>query len=171
MVFLFLLGVILIFITSKIVIDIRKIEVESIKKTNGIKIMPSSQNAHLYNDYNIKIKLQIFDVIPVLWITIDKNKIGKLRYSKRFKNLNLKNVKFNKIKKYISFKTLKKIKEMIIIYIKSFNLNLKIGTESISLTTLLIPVASAILSIILTSKTVKISNQYFQIQPVYNKRK
>lgn len=159
MVFLFLLCIILIVITSKIEIDIEKINVEY--KANFNKFT---------SNYIARIKLKILEIVPILWITLDKNKIEKLRNSKRFKKINFKNMNFNEFKKNINKRDIKKIKDQMKINIEKFKLYLNIGVESTIFTSFLIPIISSGISVILSRKRVKNANHEFQIIPIYNNR-
>lgn len=171
MVFLFLLLIMILFMTSKIVIDIRKFEIESINSVSNTKIYSDYKNNKFYNDYDIKIKLQILQFLPILCFKIDKRKLEKLCNSKKFKNIRLKNIKYDNVKKYINLKNIKEIKEKILINMKYFILKINIGTGSIILTSFVVSIVSFILSILLTNKTVKTPNPYFKIQPIYSNRK
>lgn len=157
MVFLYvLLIIVILLITSKI-----RIEIDNFKFFSNIK------QSHLNDKYNIKIKLQVLNKIPILWTNINKSKIQKLKEKEKFKNINLN---FKDIKKDISLKNLKQNTSQINIEIKKFYLNTEIGTDSTMFTSMLISLLSSGIAIILASKKVKQENQNFQIKPIYNSR-
>lgn len=152
MVFLFIfLGIILLFITSKIRIEIKDVNY-SYKSTR-----------HINDNYKITTKLIIASKLPVLWSTIDKQKVEKFKQSERFKNINLKSIKED-----ISIKQIGISKEQIKINIKKFYLNAQVGTESTMLTTMLVPALSTIIALILAKEKTKKENLKFTINPIYN---
>lgn len=155
MVFLFVcLAIILLFVTSKIQI-----------KIDNFKLLFSSENVKkikLNEDYDIKIAFLIFCKLPILWININKNKIKKIKENGRY---------FKGIRQDISLKHLKQIKNKINICVKKFYLKSSIGTDNTIFTTMIIPLISSAIAIILARKKVKQKNQNFQINPIYNSRK
>ena len=163
MVFLFILIILVVLlITSKIRIEINNLRFS----TNNVKNNLPIKQQHLNDKYNVKIKLQILGKITVLWFNINKHKIEKLKKKQRFKNIKMTN-----FKKHISVDKIKQWKNIINISIEKLKLNAEIGTDSTMLTTMIIPTISSIIAIILAKKKVKQENQYFQLKPIYNKRK
>lgn len=155
LVFLFiiltLILIILLLIYSKIGVEI-------------INLRFSSQNIrHINKDYKIIIKLYILGKIPVLKLNITKTILEKLRLKDKIKDFDLKLIedrnKFNKN----FFKAFKKIN----IGIKKVNLNIEFGTENAIFTSVIVPVISTIIAIILRKKVKKFENQTFIINPVY----
>lgn len=153
LVFLFILLILLlILIASKIRIKIDNLQFTS-KKID---------NSYLNNNYNIKIELIILEILPLIWININKRKIDKLK-SKNKININLKNInkKMSKIK-------ISKIKDKINVKIKEFNLKLFLGTDFTIFTSLIIPIFSTLIAILLSKKEVDKSKQNYELKPVYN---
>lgn len=161
MVFLFLLLITLLLVTSKI-----RIEIDNLRFRGEILNKKEKNKSYLNNSYNIKISLNILSKIPILWININKDKIEKLKQNNKFKNIDFKNARKN-----IKVNDIKDIKNQINIKIKKFYLKVSIGTDSTMFTTFLIPIISSIISIILANKRIKQKNLYFKINPIFNMRK
>lgn len=154
MFFLFVLITILVLLISLI---FSKINIEIINFRFN-----SQTKRHINKDYQIIIKLKAFGIIPIFKFKITKTKLEKLKLQEKVKNINFKFLENNKIDK----KILQSIKE-IKISIKKFNLQADIGTENASLTSIIVPILSTILAILLQKNMKKIENQTFIIQPVY----
>ena len=142
----------LIVILSKIRIEIRKLKFTSLSKI------------HFNNDYKIILKLRIFNKIDIFKYTITKEKIEKMKYNKKIKQLENK-IKQNKNK--IDIKLIE-IKNKINIEMKKLNLEIEIGTEDAVITSMLVPIISIIISIIIKKQMKNYEKQKFLINPVYN---
>ena len=123
----------------------------------------SQTQTHLNKDYEIIFKLYILKVIPILKVKITKTKLEKLKLSQKISKIDFKYLEKNqKIDKKI-LKAIKKIN----LAIKNINLHIDIGTENASLTSIIVPVISTIIAILLRKKVKKIDNQIFIIHPIY----
>ena len=154
MVFLFILLLIIILLAfSKIQIEVLNLKYKSIKKR------------HLNQNYEIVLILKILDKIPIFKLKIDKKKLEKLKkkekLQKRVNEINLKIIE-NKFDKNV-LEAIKKAN----IEIKKINLKIEIGTENAFFTSLLIPVISTIVSILIRRKIKNIEKQRFIVNPIY----
>ena len=146
MVFLFVLVAFIILIISLI---FSKINIEIINfKFN------SQRKRHINKDYQIIIKLKAFGIIPIFKFNITKTKLEKMRLQEKVKNIDLKLLENNKFDKEI-LKSIKNIK----VSIKKFNLHLDIGTENAGLTSLIVPLISTLLAILLQKNVKEFINQ------------
>ena len=156
MVFLFILLLIIILLAfSKIQIEVLNLKYKSIEKR------------HLNQNYEIVLILKILDKIPIFKLKIDKKKLEKLKkkekLQKRINEINIKNIKNkNKFDKNVLEETKKANIE-----IKKINLKIEIGTENAFFTSLLIPVISTIVSILIRRKIKNIEKQRFIVNPIY----
>ena len=156
MVFLFILLLIIILLAfSKIQIEVLNLKYKSIEKR------------HLNQNYEIVLILKILDKIPIFKLKIDKKKLEKLKkkekLQKRVNEINLKIIE-NKNKFYKN--VLEAIKKANI-ETKKINLKIEIGTENAFFTSLLIPVISTIVSILIRRKIKNIEKQRFIVNPIY----
>lgn len=148
MVFLFVLLILILLIFSQIRI-----------KVENFKFSSEKENSRFINeDYNVKIQLIVLKFVPVVWININNKKIQKLKETKKI------DFDFNKMFKNIS----KQKTKFVPIKIKKIHLNLDLGTDFSTLTTMIIPLVSTILSIILFKSDTKQKNVYYKISPKYN---
>ena len=123
----------------------------------------SQYNRHINEDYKFVINFLGLGKIPILKISITKEKLEKINLKERIKDIDFDVIKKkNKISKN-SLEAIKKSN----IDIKRINLNIELGTENASLTSIIIPVISTFLSIILRNKIDKFENQIFIVKPVY----
>ena len=152
LVFLFILIVfLLLMIFSKI-----RIEVINFK-------FSSQWKRYINKDYKVIIKLCILSKIPILKINITKTKLEKLKIKEKIKDIDLKIIENkNKFDKDL----IKAIKE-INLDIDKINLNIELGTENASLTSIIVPAISTILAILLRQKMQKFENQIFIVKPIY----
>lgn len=158
MVFLFIcISIILL----SVILFISKIRIEIINFR-----FDSQLRRHINKDYKIIIKLKAFSLIPIFKINITKTKLEKIRLKERIKNIDF-NVLENNYK--LDKRILKAIKNLNI-SIKNINLYVGIGTENASLTSIIIPLISTIIAIILRKKVKKIENQSFIINPIYQNK-
>ncbi|MCI8443625.1 MAG: DUF2953 domain-containing protein [Clostridia bacterium] len=153
MVFLFLfLMIILLLIFSKIRIEIINFKFSSITVR------------HINQDYKIIIKLYVLSKIPILKVNITKTKLEKLKLKEKIRKIDFKALQNkNSFDKRI-FKAMKKAN----IAIQDIHLKIQLGTENAALTSMIVPVLSTIIAIILRKKVKEASNQSFKITPVYS---
>lgn len=123
----------------------------------------SQTKRHINKDYKVIIKLCILKKIPILKVNITKTKLEKMKIKEKIKNIDFKIIQNkNKFDKN-AIKVIKKSN----ININKINLNLEIGTENATLTSVIVPAISTILAILLSRKIENPKNQLFIIQPVY----
>ena len=123
----------------------------------------SQTKRHINKDYKVIIKLCILKKIPILKVNITKTKLEKMKIKEKIKNIDFKIIQNkNKFDKN-AVKAIKKSN----ININKINLNLEIGTENATLTSVIVPAISTILAILLSRKIENPKNQLFIIQPVY----
>ena len=120
----------------------------------------SQTKRHINKDYKVIIKLCILKKIPILKVNITKTKLEKMKIKEKIKNIDFKIIQ-NKNK--FDKNAIKAIKKSNI----NINLNLEIGTENATLTSVIVPAISTILAILLSRKIENPKNQLFIIQPVY----
>ena len=155
MVFLF---IILIIMLISIILSFSKIRIQ----INNFRFQ-SQTKRHINKEYEIIIKLYILKVIPILKVNITKTKLEKLKLKEKIKDLDLKIIKNNQ---QFDKKALTAIKELNI-GIKNIDLYVDIGTENASLTSIIVPIVSTVISFILHKKIKKFQNQVFTINPIY----
>ena len=151
MVFLFCISIlIIVFLTSKIKIEIKKFKYTSTFLKNYIR------------DYEVTIKLYVLGKIPIIKSRITKNKIEKYR-----KKGILKKVKLKEIEKEISIDKLPKLLKENKMDIKKIKLEIELGTENASATAILVPIISTIISFIIKQKVKDCKKQIFNIKPLF----
>ena len=146
-IFLILVVILLLLIFTTIRIDVKNLEVSNYEKIK------------LEYDYLVYIKLYIFNYIKYFQIKIDKEKVDKSNLVKKI-NIQKANKQFENIK--ISTKNLKPEVEKI-------DMNVKVGTESMFMTTFLVLVISVGISYLLKN-TIKKANpekHKYKIEPSY----
>ena len=97
---------------------------------------------HVNKYYKIIVKLCILNKIPILKINITKTKLEKLKIKEKVKNID-----FKAIQKNSNFDKdfLKAIKELSI-NIQNISLNVELGTENATLTSIIVPYSFASLN-------------------------
>ena len=161
MVFLFIMWIILI---VTLVIITTKIEVKIVNL-----VMNSQIEEHISNGFEIIIKLKIFENIPILKFTLNKNKVKKIQQSLKM------NEKVKQLEKDILENKNKFDKKMVQglkefsknIYIEKLDLEIEFGTENAFLTSMLVAFFSSILSIVFSKIRVREKNIVYEIEPVY----
>ena len=161
MVFLFIMWIILI---VTLVIITTKIEVKIVNL-----VMNSQIEEHIPNGFEIIIKLKIFENIPILKFTLNKNKVKKIQQSLKM------NEKVKQLEKDILENKNKFDKKMVQglkefsknIYIEKLDLEIEFGTENAFLTSMLVAFFSSILSIVFSKIRVREKNIVYEIEPVY----
>ncbi len=134
-------------------------------KAENVKI----SNVSIYHyDFVIKIGLFLFNKYKVFEYVIDKNKIkGKNIYSK-VKSKLLTRELFSELRQIDLFGILKELKTNI----EVINLSLKLGTESVILTSILVSLISSFVCLFL-SRSIKrfdIKKHFYEILPVYKNK-
>lgn len=146
------------FILILVIIYFSKIQVQIINLKFS-SIMPR----HLNKDYKIAIRWYILSKIPIMKFNINKTKMEKIKIKEKIRNIDFKILEEQGKIDVKKLKTLKELK----MKIKSVNLNLEIGTENAALTSILVPVISTVIAIVLRKKVRKYENQIFIINSVY----
>ena len=146
------------FILILVIIYFSKIQVQIINLKFS-SIMPR----HLNKDYKIAIRWYILSKIPIMKFNIHKTKMEKIKIKEKIRNIDFKILEEQGKIDVKKLKTLKELK----MKIKSVNLNLEIGTENAALTSILVPVISTVIAIVLRKKVRKYENQIFIINSVY----
>lgn len=141
---------ILLFIFSKI-----RIEIDNFEFNSQLKGFTNKS-------YKIYFKLYILKFIPILKIKIDDKKIRKKLKEDKFKAKTQK-IEQDILSKKIQIGEFKNLD----FEIKKFNLNLELGTENAFLTSMLIPIISALISILLGKKSKDVTNTKYIIKPIY----
>ena len=155
MVFLLIVFLILLFIIGFVFSNI-EVEISHLK-------FHSKTKRHLNKDYEIIIKLSMFCFLPIFKIRINKARLEKIKIKEKIKKIDFKFLENNqKLDKNV----LEAIKQLNI-SIQKINLQIEIGTENASLTSILVPAISTILAIILQKKIKKFENQIFMVHPIY----
>ena len=156
MVFLFYLIIALIIIAILLLFSKIRIEIINFKFT-------SLNKRHINKEYKFVLKLYILGKIPILKINITKTKLEKQKIKEKIEKIDMKAIQ-DKVKVDKNFfKAIKKIN----LKIEKFNLNMEIGTENATLTSVIVPAISTIIAIYLRKKIKNYENQTFIIQPVY----
>lgn len=172
MVFLFILLIlVLLVLTLKIKIEIHNVNFTLQEPQSELTSYVERKNNKAFSikdNYVIKITFNTIGFLPIFSIKITSEKIKKI--SKKIKKLNIKS-RFKSFNKDMSFTEIRKIVGNLNIKIKEFRLKTRIGLDSIMLLTYSIPILSTIISILLAKKKVKIKKQFYQIKPIYNRRK
>ena len=151
MVFLLVIFILIIlFITSKI-----RIEVEEF---NFLSRMPKKQKTN----YKLVAKVCILNKIPIIKINLTKEKIVKLKNKGVFKNIGIK-----EIERDLNPENLPKIIKENKVEIKKINFKLEFGTENASLTAILVPIISTLISFIIRLKIKEYKNQNFKVKPLF----
>lgn len=125
-------------------------------KINNFKFS-SQTKRHINEDYEVIVKLCFFK------IRITKEKLEKMKVKEKVEKID-----FSALEKMTSLQKdiLKEIKKLDI-GIKKFQLQVELGTENASFTSLLVPAISTVIAIYLRRKMKKFKNQTFQIHPIY----
>ena len=181
MVFLFIITISIIllvtlFLFSKIKIEIRNLKYSSNLSEQYIKNIDininknenGNDNKHkkinIDGNYIIVLKLCILGKIPVINIKITSEKIKKFKF--KFKE-KIKKIDIQKIEKDMSINKLKEVLKENKFVINRINLNIEIGTENASLTAILIPIISMVISFLLKNKIKSYKIQKFNVKPVF----
>lgn len=157
MVFLLcLLTILLIVLIITIIMAKAKISIE----VKNLKIK-ANKKMYISDNYKIIFKIIILNKIPILKFNLNNEKLV-LERNKRINKKGLKEESFlkNKIKKEI-------LKHFSDIQVNKLNLKIKIGTENAFFTSMIIPIISSIISIILMKKITNAEKQKYIVEPIY----
>lgn len=155
MVFLFLLLTVILFV---MLVFLSKVQIEIINFQ-----FFSGRKRHINQDYELVIKLCIIRWIPILKIRITKAKLEKWSIKEKVKKID-----FTALEKMPNFnqemiKAMKKLD----IRINQLNLWIDLGTQSASLTSIIVPAISTAIAVMLRKRIKKFENQKFIINPIY----
>ncbi len=154
MVVVFFIGLLFIIVTFLIIASRIGIRVDKFYVSN----LESSDKFNF--DVLFYIELYLFNKIKLLSIKIDKQKLIKMNQKTDLKKLMLKNIK----KDTLSKKDIKEIIKKLNLELTKLDLNVKIGTEDVIITSCLIVAIVSLFSIALA----KIIKNYTQEQYKYN---
>ena len=156
MVFLFILLILcillLIIVFSKIRIDVKKFEYCSANKK------------HINPNYYLQLSWIILSKIPIIKIKLNKHTVKKLKLKDKFVDIDVKMWEERKKIDKETFSIIKKID----FAIKKLKLKIDIGTENSAITSLLIPIVSTVISLLLRTKMKTKEEQTYIVQPIYN---
>ena len=138
----FLLLIIIAFVTSKIRINIKQIEISNIRKQFEIR-------------YDIALEIFIFNLVKLLKINLRNKQKKNLKKILKIDNFDKKNINLSKLR------ILKKIK--MLIKLENFNLNILIGTENTTATIYIITAISVLIPIIFVDYKIN-----YKVNPLYN---
>ena len=155
MVFLFILLAVVII---TVIFTFAKIQIQIV----NLKFYSQKQR-HINPDYKIIIRVLVLGKIPVFKINITKTKLEKLRLKERVKQIDWEVLKD---KENFDKDLLKAIK-ILNLNIRKINLNIELGTENASLTSIIVPALSTVIAILLRKKIKNYEDQIFIIQPLY----
>lgn len=158
MVFLFLL---LVFIFLGIILYFSRIKMQIINFR-----FSSQKERHINKDYEILFKLCIFAWIPIFKIKITKAKLEKMKLKEKIERINFMEIERKIPLNKETIQTIKKLD----LSIKKINLYMDIGTENATLTSLIVPIISTIVAMILHKKIKRFENQTFIMNPIYQNR-
>lgn len=153
----FLLILLVIMIVAMILFFLKiNIEISNLK-------FSSQAQRHLNKDYEITIRFYSFGFLPIFKMHLSKSKLEKMRVKEKIKDID-----FSVLEKSPSFdqEIVRAIKKLNM-KIKNINLHIDLGTENASLTSIIVPAISTIISIVLRKTVKKFENQIFIIHPVY----
>ena len=155
MVFLFILLAVVII---TVIFAFAKIQIQIV----NLKFYSQKQR-HINPDYKIIIRVLALGKIPVLKINITKTKLEKLRLKERVKQID-----WELLQDKNNFdKDLLKAIKILNLNIRKINLNIELGTENASLTSIIVPALSTVIAILLRKKIKNYEDQIFIIQPLY----
>ena len=140
MVFLFILLAVVII---TVIFTFAKIQIQIV----NLKFYSQKQR-HINPDYKIIIRVLALGKIPVFKINITKTKLEKLRLKERVKQIN-----WEVLQDKNNFdKDLLKAIKILNLNIRKINLNIELGTENASLTSIIVPALSTVIAILLRKK-------------------
>ncbi len=153
----FLIIILIILIITIIIAEAQiSIEVKNLK-------IKADKKIYINDDYKIIFKLKIFNKIPILKFKLDKEKIILE------KNKIIKKKEFSRIEKNFSKKKIKKevFKSLTNLQVNELKLKIKLGTENAFFTSMIVPIISSVISIILMEKITNVEKQQYIVEPIY----
>ena len=151
-VFLIILLILVLIITSKVQINFKELYLENISKEKPKSI-------------NVVVTLKVLSIFPILKITLNNKRAEKLIYA--LKASAKKNMKMAKIKENLrNSKNIDKIKK----HLKKFKIeklyfDLQLGTKDVILTTIIITAISILMGFLLAKQEKR--NIYYKFTPIY----
>ena len=162
MVFLFIfLLIIFLILTSNITIEMKSIE------------FSSEQKPHLNKKYVILIKWRIIKVLPILKIKINEQKLKKWNVEKSIEKVGTQLIEGNNKFDKEFFEMAKTSLKNLNLEICRLKLDAEYGTESATVTALIMPVISSIIAFWMKKQEVEnknITSYYFKIQPTFKNK-
>jgi len=133
------------------------IKIENLKISNINKLQDDS------NKYKLEISFYLFNKIKWGWKKFNNDNLKKI-----YQNAKLDKIDLRSIEKEIKWSDLKQIKKIEPKF-ALFNLNVKVGTEDVIVTSFLVFAISTFLSILLpyTIKEYKKDKYVYEIKPIY----
>ena len=155
---MFFLFILLAVVIITVIFTFAKIQIQIV----NLKFYSQKQR-HINPDYKIIIRVLALGKIPVFKINITKTKLEKLRLKERVKQIN-----WEVLQDKNNFdKDLLKAIKILNLNIRKINLNIELGTENASLTSIIVPALSTVIAILLRKKIKNYEDQIFIIQPLY----
>ena len=158
LIFFIFLIFLLVFLTSRINIKVANLVIDSQSKEN------------IHDDYEVILNLSIFGHIPIMKLTLTKNRLQKIQKKLKM-NEKMKKMEndFLTNKDKIDLKIIDMFKK-INRSIKIINMDLKVelGVENAFVTSIFVAILSSILTIIISRKSVKENQIIYKIEPIYN---
>ena len=160
--FALILAIIFIFFISTLKINIEKLEISN-----------EVENTPIVKELDISLEIYIFNKFKILKKHITKNNMQELKSSKKLEKLKNKLLSKNKLeKKRKNVKVDLDIVKYLNPKLQNINLELKLGTEDVVLTSFLIVIISIAISMLLSKAIDKYDeNKYkYKIIPNYNNK-
>ena len=181
MAFLFYMILVLVLLSfilllSKIQIEIQKFEY---KRKTYKKDLSNKKETKTNNDFLIKFKLCIFNIVPIIFLKIDNKKLDKLKEKKMFVKIGkrLKNtmdkMQLQFIDKLIKNQSQKTILDVLSITkelklkFKKLDLKVDVGLSDVIATSFLIPTITTIISFFFRNTNLDFKNSKYKINPIY----
>ena len=161
---LFFLFILLILILLIISLGIN-IEVRNVNFTLKEPKLLQSKQEKVYNikdNFQVRIKLKILNIIPIFKITITKEKIDKISQKRSFKKIN------THLKEIPQKALIRDITQCL--KIKEFKLKVCIGLDSVMALIYIIPVLCTIISTFLAIQNLSRKKQSYEVRPIFNER-
>lgn len=123
----------------------------------------SQAKRHLNKDYQIRIKLYGFYIIPIFTMNLTKRKLEDFKLKQKIQDID-----FNILEDNSKFyKKMLQAMKSANISIRKINLQVEIGTENAGLTSIVVPAISTIIALVLHKTVKKFENQIFMVNPIY----
>ena len=170
----------IILLLSKIQIEIQKFEYKRKTYKNNLS---NKKETKTNNDFLIKFKLCIFNIVPITFLKINNKKLDKLKEKKMFVKIGkrLKNtmdkMQLQFIDKLIKNQSQKTILDVLSITkelklkFKKVDLKVDVGLSDVIATSFLIPTITTIISFFFRNTNLDLRNSKYTIKPIYNQSK